>query len=223
MFPRWSRSKCIKINLVFGAVLALISRAGEAKPLPPLLQQVSDKYAKSVTISADFSQQNENPTTGIKKISTGKIFVKRPGKIRWETKKPDENLLVGNGFRFWFYTPPFEPGEHGQVIEKKSSEVQSQLANALLAGEFSSKNVTIQKKTDSSFILIPKPHTAGTVVRATVEINPEKKWVQKVILEHQGGNSSEISLSAIELGRDLSESLFVFTPPPHTDKVSDLD
>ncbi len=194
--------------------------AAGAHGLPEVLQEVEAKYAKAATLQADFTQTIEFAALKSRKVSSGVIMVKRPDKIRWETLKPDMNLLVSDGRHFWLYTPPFDEGEHGQVIERKSSEINSKLANALLSGRFSvARDMKIRQESPSRFLLVPKPGTAGTVVRAEIEINPGQKTIQKVILDHKGGNHSEIQLSRIELGKPIGDEAFVFTAPPGTDKV----
>lgn len=188
--------------------------------LPQILQDVESKYTQAATLQAEFNQVNEIAALKTKKQSSGVIMVKRPDKLRWETLKPDMNLLVSDGRRFWFYTPPFDEGEHGQVIEKRTNEINSKLANALLSGRFSVANeMKIKQESPSKFLLTPKPGTAGTVSRAEIEIDPDQKLIKKVTLEHKGGNRSEITLSKIELGKPIGDEAFVFTPPPNTDKV----
>ena len=188
--------------------------------LPPILQEVEKKDAQAATLEAEFTQVNDVAALKTKKTSSGFIMVKRPNKLRWETRKPDMNLLVSDGRRFWFYTPPFDEGEHGQVIERRSSEVNSRLANALLSGSFSvAHDMKISQESSSKFLLIPKPGAAGTVIRAEIEVNPDQKLIQKVVLEHKGGNRSEITLSKIELGKTIGDEAFVFVPPANTDKV----
>lgn len=105
--------------------------------LPKALQEVEKRYAEAGTLFAEFKQLNETAATGQKKESQGILYAKRPGKVRWETRSPDANLLVSDGKKFWFYTPPFDEDERGQLIERKASEVQTKLANALLSGSFS--------------------------------------------------------------------------------------
>ena len=188
--------------------------------LPKTLLEIEKKYAASLTISAHFSQADDNKTLGRRKVSGGKIFVKRPGKIRWETETPDSNLLVSNGKTFWFYTPPFDEGESGQLIERKSSEVQSQLATALLSGDFSKvAGIKVQQTSASTFQIKPKPGTAGTVIQAEITLDLGQNLIQKVSLQHRGGNRSEIALSQIQLGKPLADELFVFKAPPNTDRV----
>jgi outer membrane lipoprotein carrier protein len=209
------------------ALLLLPLPALAAKPaasgkafLPQILQEVEAKYALAKTLQAEFSQVNEVASLKTKKTSNGVIAVKRPDKLRWETKAPDPNLLVSDGKKFWFYTPPFDPTEHGQVVERPSSKIQSKLANALLSGSFSvARDMKIEAEGAFKYVLTPKPGSAGTVKKAWIEINPTERLIQRVTIEHRGGNRSEITLSKIELGTDLGDDQFEFKAPAGTDKI----
>ncbi|OFZ55404.1 MAG: outer membrane lipoprotein carrier protein LolA [Bdellovibrionales bacterium RIFOXYC1_FULL_54_43] len=203
-------------------IMSLTLHPVHAAKLPRLLQEVEAKYARATTLEADFSQINVLSALKRTKTSSGHIQFKRPNKIRWETLKPDPNLLVSDGKKFWFYTPPFDEGEQGQVIEKKTSEVQTKFAHALLSGSFSiARNMKVKQEKPSRFALIPKKGTAGTVIRAEIEVDPGEKLIKKVTLLHRDGNRSEISLSAIKLGEPLEDRLFSFVPPPNTDIVKE--
>lgn len=209
-------------------MLSILFSSGLASAaLPPLLKEVEAKYAASSTFSAQFSQGQFNKMTGQTKTSSGKILVERPSKVRWETEKPERNLLIGDGKKFWFYTPPVDPedkDDHGQLIEKAASQVQSRLAGALISGSFSmARDMKIVQKSPSSFTLTPKPGTAGTVEIATIEVDPQKKLIQKVSLNHKGGNRAEITLSQIKLGEPLDKKLFQFVAPKNTDIIKDTD
>ena len=236
MFQKWFQLKCNNASrAALGIALLLLAVPSSANPganpaikvskktLPQLLSDVEAKYTKATTLTADFSQVTEDAVLVKKKKSSGRIFIKRPSKVRWETAQPDQNLLVSDGTKFWYYTPPFDTGERGQVIEKRTSDIQSRLANSLLSGAFSmNRDMAIQQKSPSSFVLTPKAGTAGTVLQATVEIDPIEKLIRKVTLNHRGGNRAEISLTQIQLGQTLEEDLFTFKTPPNTDILDEL-
>ncbi|OFZ82525.1 MAG: outer membrane lipoprotein carrier protein LolA [Bdellovibrionales bacterium RIFOXYD1_FULL_53_11] len=207
-----------------GAFIIMLTLAAPAmaEPLPPLLKEIESKYAAAVTLLVRFKQVNDVAAMKQRKVSSGMIAAKRPNKIRWETLEPDPNLLVSDGRVFWFYTPPFDKDERGQLIKRRTSQVQSRVATALLSGAFSiAKDMKIKRKNDTTFTLTPKPGTAGTVKRAEISVNLQKKIIERVILEHKGGNRSEITLSSIELGKKLGDEMFVFTAPPSTDLVEE--
>jgi outer membrane lipoprotein carrier protein len=190
-------------------------------PLPHLLQQVEDQYGKAKTLSAKFNQLSRTSVTGTLKKSSGTVLFKRPNKFRWEVVKPDPSISVSNGIRAWHYTPPFDEGEQGQVLEQKASRVRTHLANALLSGSFSAaRDMKISQAGPSSFTLLPKRGTAGTVKKALVEIDVESKQIRKVTLEHADGGRAEITLSEIELGKAVPDDTFDFKIPPNTDRAA---
>ncbi len=197
----------------------------QATPLPALLKEVEAKYFKASTLIADFNEADESATTKQIKKSSGKIQFKRPGKLHWETLKPDHNILISDGKKFWFYTPPFDESEAGQYLEKNASQVQTKFAQGLLAGTFSynvsNGSMTVKQKSATDFVVVPKKGTGGTVKEATLHVDPAQKLIVGVDLSHRGGNKTNISLSNIRLGQPLDDSLFHFTPPPNTEQVKE--
>ncbi len=186
--------------------------------VPEELLEIEKRYVAAKTLEANFAQRDEVKLTGAKKQSSGILMIRHPNQFRWETLSPDKNLLVSDGRKFWFYTPPFEAGERGQVIERKTTEVQSELANYLLAGAFSKlRGVTLKKLSPTRFQLIPSAGIAGSVKNAVIEINADEKTIQKLELEHSGGNKTEIVLSKVKLGGPLADAFFKFVTPPDTD------
>jgi outer membrane lipoprotein carrier protein len=189
--------------------------------LPEALRLVDERYQKGKTVRAKFEQKEYIASTGRTKTTQGTIEIKRPSKLRWETRAPGQNLLVSDGKTFWFYTPPFDEEERGQLIERKSSQVQSRLAQTLISGSFSdARGLKVETIDSTHYRLVPKKGTAGTVRTAEVVIDLEKNEITQVKLEHRGGNRSEIKLSNIELGSALPDELFRFVAPPNTDRIN---
>jgi outer membrane lipoprotein carrier protein len=196
------------------------SSALKAASIPQELLAVEKRYVAAKTLEANFTQLDEIKLTGSTKNASGVLMIRHPNQFRWETLKPDKNLLVTNGQKFWFYTPPFEAGERGQVIEKRTNEVQSELANHVLSGSFSKiKGVEIQKISSTRFKLLPSEGVAGTVKTAELEINPKSNTIERLVLEHQGGNRTEIKLTEIQLAKKLNDGYFRFVTPPGTDII----
>jgi chaperone LolA len=190
--------------------------------IPEVLKKVETRYQTGKTLRAQFEQKEFIQSTGRIKSSQGTIEVKRPNKIRWETRSPDANLLVSDGRTFWFYTPPFEEGERGQVVEKKAHQVQSKLAQTLISGSFSlTRDLKIETIDPTHYRLVPKKGSAGTVKAAEIRVDIQKHEISEVKLEHRGGNRTEIKLSQITLGEKLPDELFHFIVPPQTDRMPD--
>ncbi len=196
--------------------------AQAAPTVPKALLDIEKKYVSAKTLEAKFEQTNFVAMTGVKKPSAGIITIQHPGQFRWETLSPDKNLLVTDGKKFWFYTPPFESGDRGQVIEKKTNEVQSELASLLLSGAFSKvKNLKIEKVSDKVYKLTPETGAAGSVKIAQIEVNTKKSLIEKIHLEHDGGNQVDIELKDIKLGQKYDAAFFKFVTPSNTDVIKE--
>ena len=206
--------------LFVSAVILLFANVAQAK-LPALLEKVQAEYMKSAGIEAKFEQITDVKATKQKKKAQGRIWIKRPNKLRWETINPDPNILISDGKTFWIYTPPFEKGERGQVMIKKTAQVQTQFLNALLSGsfDFGKMNIAIAPKAANVFILRPKEGTAGDVQTAEVTINQANNQIERVYIVHSSGNETEIKLQEIKLTSSLDEKLFKYTPDRNTDKI----
>ena len=219
MFLEWFPFSFSRLLITFAFGMAAGVPASAA--LPSLLEEVQKEYKKSAGIEAVFDQSVLIKSTKTNKKAQGRIWIKHPDKLRWETLSPDQNILISDGKLFWFYTPPFEKGDRGQVIIKKSNQVQTRFLNALLSGSFDTAKLKtgIEEKSANVFLLKPASNTAGDVKTAEITVNPDSKKIEKVILTHLSGNQTTIQLKEIKLTNKLAESLFRFVPDRNTDQI----
>jgi len=219
VFQEWFRSNFSKKFILIGFSMAACTQVQAA--LPVLLEEVQKEYKKSAGIEAEFEQLTEIKSTKTSKKAQGKIWIKHPNKLRWETISPDQNILVSDGKFFWFYTPPFEKGDRGQVIIKKTAQIQTRFLNALLSGsfDFSNSKTQVESKSANVFLLKPGANTAGDVKTAEVTINVLTKKIEKVSLTHTSGNETSIQLKDIKLVNKLADSMFQFVPDRNTDQI----
>jgi len=76
---------------------ALLAPLALLVPLPALAEKIplgtiSDYLNGLTTVESDFTQINSDGS-----ISTGKIFIKRPGRVRFEYAPPDRSLVIAGG------------------------------------------------------------------------------------------------------------------------------
>lgn len=183
------------------------------------LNVVQSKYKNVKTLTAEFTQQQKNVTLGTTKESSGRIYIMRPNKFRWETHAPEKSILVGNGNKVWFYTAPFREGEKGQVMTKRAADVQSKLAIDLLSGQSdSNKDFKIKSLADGQYSLTPvKP--AGDIERVELFVEKTTNLVYKLVLFTKSGNETELTLKNVTLSPKLNETMFNFVPPPNTEEI----
>jgi outer membrane lipoprotein-sorting protein len=76
---------------------ALLAPLALLVPLPALAEKIplgtiSDYLNGLTTVESDFTQINSDGS-----ISTGKIYIKRPGRVRFEYAPPDRSLVIAGG------------------------------------------------------------------------------------------------------------------------------
>lgn len=217
MYLKWSPLKCISFLFFFFSFPAFAE-------IPSVLKKIEKRYSVTKTVKADFVQEKTLSSMGIKKPSRSKgfVWIKYPDRYKWQTTHPDQNLLVSNGQKIWFHTPPFDPQDpedRGQVHVRKASQAQSRLASLLLSAKFSeAKDMKIKQKSKNQFEFLPKKGTAGTVKKIEISFNLEQGYINEVILSHSGGNRTKVQLKNIRLGEEISDGTFHFKPSP-TDEV----
>jgi outer membrane lipoprotein carrier protein len=224
MFILEQRMKTLRVTKIafFATATALMlkisSGSGFAAPQKSALDRMQEKYKTIGSLTAEFSQKKTNLALGTAKDSNGRIYVKRPNKFRWETIEPEPSILVSNGRKIWYYTPPFRKGEKGQVMVRRSTD-QSQLAVDLLAGRANVKKDFKSKELGPDhFELIPVKPMAD-VDRVEVFIEKATNLVYKLSLFTSTGNQTELMLKNVTLDPKLSESMFNFSPPENTEEI----
>jgi outer membrane lipoprotein carrier protein len=87
--------------------LLLTATAGSAQQsATDLAQALQKKYDSIRDFSADFVQTSSSGVLKRKMTERGTVVIKKPGKMRWEYKKPpEEKLAVSNGVRTYLYVP----------------------------------------------------------------------------------------------------------------------
>jgi outer membrane lipoprotein-sorting protein len=76
---------------------ALLAPLAFLVPLPALAEKIplaklSDYLNSLTTVETDFTQINSDGS-----ISTGKLYIKRPGRVRFEYAPPDRSLVIAGG------------------------------------------------------------------------------------------------------------------------------
>src|SRR3954463_4106095 len=87
-------------------------------------RQVDERYNHLQTLTADFTEIYQG--SGMERTESGTLWLKKPGKMRWEYRSPEEKLFVSNGKDVWFYVP--EDGQARKSQAKGLDDVRSPLA-----------------------------------------------------------------------------------------------
>jgi len=197
------------------------------KEVREVMKHLQARYEKTKDLQADFTQKTtiegfERPMT-----SSGKVYIKKPGRLRWNYLEPSAEDIYVQGDDVKVYVP-----EHKQVLIGKLTHMAASRAPLeLLQGA---------AKLDASFdaeptpgksrgvggirlvTLVPKSHDAeahGTVQRIVVEVFPKTYFIRSLSLYEISGNVSNFEFSSLQSNIGLDDDLFVPKLPPDVEVV----
>lgn len=91
--------------LLAACVGGAVAAAAQGPSAAEIASQVQQKYDSVKDFSADFTHEAESGVLRKKLVERGSVMVKKPGKMRWAYKAPEEKLFVSDGVRMYMHTP----------------------------------------------------------------------------------------------------------------------
>lgn len=192
-----------------------------------IVKQLQARYEKTKDLQADFTQQTriegfERPVT-----SSGKVYIKKPGRLRWDYLEPATEQIYVNHDDVKVYVP-----EHKQVLVGKLSRMAaSQAPLELLQGaakleeSFEVAPATGKERGVGGLRLLsltPKGHDADPsrpVQRIVVEVFPKTYFIRTVWLHEVNGNVAAFEFSSLKPNVGLGNEVFDFKTPPDVEVV----
>ena len=192
-----------------------------------VVKQLQARYEKTKDLQADFSQKTkiegfERPVT-----SAGKVYIKKPGRLRWDYVDPATEQIYVNQDDVKVYVP-----EHKQVLVGKLTQMAASKAPLeLLQGAAKlDESFEIEPTTGKDrgvggmpFItLIPKAkehESTQNLQKIVVEVFPKTYFIRTVSLHEVSGNVAVFEFSNLKPNLGLGNEVFDFTTPSDVEVV----
>jgi outer membrane lipoprotein carrier protein len=96
----------LRARILIALVAALAQSSATERPTADAVARAVQQHYDSVhDFSADFTQSYEGGALRRKSSERGTVLVKKPGKMRWTYKAPEDKLFVSDGRKIYFYVP----------------------------------------------------------------------------------------------------------------------
>ncbi len=202
-----------------GLVVALDGGVAVAVPsLDEAVRRLEAAYRGVRDLAATFEQTNFNRTLNQSVQARGTLYLKRPGRLRWEYSAPTPQEIVSDGRELWVYTPELK-----QVNVAPAPQALAGPAGSFLHGlgqvreHFRIRFLNPAQPADAEGLLVldltpktPQPLLA----RLILSVDPETGLVRKAVLYDELGNAVTLRFQEVRVNSGLADALFVFTPPP---------
>jgi outer membrane lipoprotein carrier protein len=98
------------MKMLLAAVLVASGVAAASQPAAQpaaaeIAVQVQQKYDRVRDFSADFEHEAESGVLRKTLLERGSVLVKKPGKMRWTYKAPEQKVFVSDGVKMYMHTP----------------------------------------------------------------------------------------------------------------------
>ena len=117
--------------LLAACVGGAVAAAAQGPSAAEIASQVQQKYDSVRDFSADFTHEAESGVLRKKLVERGSVMVKKPGKMRWAYKAPEEKLFVSDGVRMYMHTP----ADNQVIVSAVPADDQATTAVLFLTGK----------------------------------------------------------------------------------------
>ena len=190
-------------------------------------EEVADKvqatYRSFSDLQAGFVQRATNRLSGATQEASGRLFLKWPGKMRWEYEMPEPRLFLIDGKTLWSYSP----AERQAVAQDVSGAISTSPIGILfglssLRRDFRVRTILHAGARDSQeYLLDLAPRGQDlSFKRVILAVDRERFLIQRLTVFDLYGNTTIVDLSDLQVNPGLKDSLFQFSAPPGTDVVA---
>jgi outer membrane lipoprotein carrier protein len=202
-------------NFVVIGLATAIAAAVPAPDVHAIAQAVDERYNRLHSLQSDFTEIYRG--AGMERTESGTLWLKKPGKMRWQYRSPREKLFLSDGKDAWFYVPGERQVRRTPV--KKLDDLRSPLAFLLGKTKLEKELQALSLASDVAPLApedvvlrgVPKS-LADRVNQVLLEITPEH-WISRIIIEEVDGSVTEYRFTNQRENVAVTDQQFQFAVP----------
>ncbi len=226
MYPVAPKSAAMVLRLLLTIIILLSAwipaLAGDEDPAVSLLRSLQDHLSGLTDFRAAFTQRLQAPHSTSAREESGVLYVRMPGKMRWNYLEPERKEFICDGKTIWFY----EPEENAVTIYGAGSMIESGTPLQLLLGQGDLLKDFLVSGDDSLLPLSPENVMAlirpleedAAFIRAHLEMTPSAipRLIRLLVVDPLQ-NITEYRFSDFKENSGLADDYFRFEAPPGTE------
>ncbi|MGC1450068.1 MAG: outer membrane lipoprotein chaperone LolA [Candidatus Sulfotelmatobacter sp.] len=215
------RVSWLRFAMVLGVSVTGLIAAGVAPDVKMLAAAVDTHYNHLRSLQAEFTEVYRG--SGMERTETGTLWLKKPGKMRWEYRSPREKLFVSDGKDAWFYVPGDRQAR--KTAAKKLEDARSPLAFLLgktkLERELQGLSLAPDVAPQSSGNVVLRGVPQGLTDRVSeilLEVTPDHQ-IARIVIQEVDGAATEYRFGEMKEDIAIEDGRFEFKPPAGTETV----
>ncbi len=225
---RWWVAAVFSIMSVMSAWSAdALSDDKAVREVQEVVKQLQARYEKTKDLQAEFSQKTKIEGFERPVMSSGKVYIKKPGRLRWDYLDPATEQIYVNQDDVKVYVP-----EHKQVLVGKLTQMAASKAPLELLQGAAKLNESFEIEPTPGkargagglplITLMPKAkerESTQNLQKIVVEVFPKTYYIRTVSLHEISGNIAVFEFSNLQPNLELGHEVFDFKAPPDTEVV----
>jgi len=211
------------IPLILASLSIASCLQGQPSNVSALARAVDEHYNRLTSLSGNFAEIYKGP--GALRSESGALWLKKPGRMRWEYREPRPKLFLTDSQNAYFYVPG-EPQARKASL-KKIDDIRSPLRYLLgktkLTREFDGLSLApdVAPLQPRGIVLrgVPKGMN-DRISEVLLEISPAHQ-ITRIVIQETDGATTDFRFSEMHENVPLQDSLFRFNPPPGIKVIQD--
>ena len=210
----WRSLSEIAIKRALALLCVLAAPLAAQNDLDPFINALQSKYNKLASWSAGFTQIYNAPGERTRRES-GRLLLKKPGRMRWDYTAPENKLFVSDGK--WLYEYVAAEKLATRVAVKEADDLRSAFLFLLGRGNLRRDFKRIEWANEAPLTagqrvlrLVPK---RGDVRELLVEVEPATLQLKRLTIINGNGGRSDFIFSNLRENPPTNAEQFTFTAP----------
>jgi outer membrane lipoprotein carrier protein len=178
-------------------------------------------YNQLKTFKADFTEIYQ--ASGVSRTETGVLWLKKPGRMRWEYRQPRQKLFLSDSHTAFFYVPGERQARKTPIknLDDIRSPLRYLLGKTKLEKEFDGLSLApdIPPFQPGDVVLrgVPKG-MKDRVSEVVLEISPAHQ-IDRILIREVDGTTTEFRFTGVQENVAVEDGLFRFIPPPGVELI----
>ena len=192
-----------------------------------VVKKIQARYEKTKDLQASFIQKTRIEGFSTPVISTGRFYIKKPGRLRWDYTEPATEEIYVNKEDVKMYVPEHKQVLIGKLTYMAASQAPLQLLQgvAKLDEEFDIEPTANKERGAGGIPLVsltPKQGRAEperAIQKIVIEVQPKTYFLKTIALHEVSGNVATFEFSELKPNSGLKDELFDFKAPADVEIV----
>lgn len=208
------------IRFALAACLVAVS-APAAPEVTGILNGVEQRYNRARTLEVHFEQTYDAPSRG-PITESGELFLRKPGRMRWQYTQPAGKLFLSDGKYTFLYTPSNNRVERTKV--KETDDLRAPLSFLLGKLNFQRefRHFVFRKEGEDTWIKAEPRSDKTPFTEVEFRVSPSYEILQ-LIIAGDTASTMEFRFAQEKLNPPLPEAMFRFKAPAGAEVVEEAE